>query len=722
MTLLNFCVNQATISQIILYITNQSESIMTTTKPMDKTFNHQAFEEKLTQEWQDAGYFCPQTEDKPYCIMLPPPNVTGHLHMGNGFQLSLMDALIRYHHMKGHSTLWQAGTDHAGIATQMVVETQLKAQNQSKESLGRDAFTEKVWAWKEHAASTIQSQLKRMGAALDWEHECFTLDPAINLAVNQVFVQLYDEGLIYRDKRLVNWDPVLQTAVSDLEVESINKQGQLWHINYPLQDSNQTITIATTRPETMLGDTAVAVHPDDSLYQSLIGKSIILPISQRIIPIIADDSVDPEFGTGAVKITPAHDFNDYDIGKRHNLPMITILEPDGTLNANTPANYQGLSCKEARKLIVEELEQLKVLKHTEPHQHQVPTGDRSGAIIEPMLTDQWFMSMESLAKPAIAAVQNGDIRFTPANWEKTYFQWLDNIQDWCLSRQLWWGHRIPAWYDPDGHAYVGLDEQHVREKYKLDQDIPLKQDDDVLDTWFSSALWPFVTLGWPEKTKRFETFYPTNVLVTGFDIIFFWVARMVMMGLKLTDQVPFKQVYITGLIRDSHGEKMSKSKGNVLDPIDLIQGIDLDTLMQKRTQALMQSQIKQKIEAQTRKEFPHGLDAYGTDALRFTYCALANTSRDINFDVSRLEGYRNFCNKLWNATRYVLLQTEDYQHQGMPNQFSATDQWLLQQRDLVIEQVEKHFEQFRFDLIAKTLYEFTWHSTCHWALEFKPAC
>jgi valyl-tRNA synthetase len=688
------------------------------TDTMDKTFDHASIEASLSQAWQDQGYFCPNNHDNPYCIMLPPPNVTGHLHMGHGFQLTLMDALIRYHHMTGHQTLWQAGTDHAGIATQMVVERQLLAQNQTKESLGREAFTEKVWQWKDHSASTIEGQLKRMGASLDWDNACFTLDENVNHAVNVVFNQLYDEGLIYRDKRLVNWDTTLQTAVSDLEVESVAKPGFLWHINYPVTDSDKHITVATTRPETMLGDTAVAVHPDDSRYSKLIGKTIQLPLTDRQIPIIADEHVDPEFGTGAVKITPAHDFNDYAIGKRHKLPMINILNDDGTLNDQTPKAYQGLTCKQARKKIVEDLENQQALAATEPHQHQVPIGDRSGTVIEPMLTDQWFMAMESLAKPAIDAVKNGDIRFTPANWEKTYFQWLDGIQDWCLSRQLWWGHRIPAWYDDAGTPYVGLDEQHVREKYQLPADTALHQDDDVLDTWFSSALWPFVTLGWPEETPRLQAFYPTDVLVTGFDIIFFWVARMIMMGLKLTNKVPFKQVYVTGLIRDSHGQKMSKSKGNVLDPIDLIQGIKLDPLLEKRAHAMMQPQIKQRIEKQTRQEFPEGIAAYGTDALRFTYCALATHGRDINFDLNRLEGYRNFCNKIWNATRFILMQTENYQYHGMPTQLDNSQKWLLHKRDHVVNTVHKHYQQFRFDLIAQTLYEFTWQHTCDWALEF----
>jgi valyl-tRNA synthetase len=685
---------------------------------MDKTYTPQEIEQRWYQHWEKSGYFAPQGKGSPFCIMLPPPNVTGTLHMGHGFQVSLMDALVRYHRMCGENTLWQAGTDHAGIATQMVVERQLQQTGKTRHDLGRDAFVAKTWEWKEQSDSTIKNQLRRMGASLDWTRERFTLDPDINHAVIHVFVQLYREGLLYRGTRLVNWDPSLRTAVSDLEVVSSEEQGSLWHIRYPLVDSTACLIVATTRPETLLGDAAVAVHPDDARYQALIGKYIQHPLTGRQIPIIADDYVDPTFGTGCVKITPAHDFNDYAVGQRHQLPFINIFTPSADLNENVPEAYRGLERVQARKKVLADLEALQLIEKIQPHTLQIPRADRSGAIIEPYLTEQWYIKAKPLAEPAIAAVKNGEIQFVPENWTKTYFQWLENIEDWCISRQLWWGHRIPAWYDEAGNIYVGESEAQVRAQHQLGDAISLRQDDDVLDTWFSASLWPFVTLGWPEKTPELETFYPTQVLVTGFDILFFWVARMVMMGLKFKGAVPFKTVYITGLIRDSEGQKMSKSKGNVLDPIDLIEGIDLDALTQKRVYGLMQPDKAKKIEAATRRDFPAGIAAFGTDALRFTYCALANTGRDIRFDMARLEGYRNFCNKLWNAARYVLMHTENVVIPTQAPIYSLADRWIRSQLQQTIQNVTQHFADYRFDLLAQTLYEFTWNAYCDWYLEF----
>ena len=686
---------------------------------MEKTYNPQNIEKKWYQTWEQNNCFAPTGNGKPYCIMIPPPNVTGTLHMGHGFQYSLMDALIRYHRMDGDKTLWQVGTDHAGIATQMVVERNLAAENISRHDLGREKFVSKIWEWREHSGGTITKQMRRLGTSVDWERERFTMDEGLSDAVQQVFVQLYDEGLIYRGQRLVNWDPKFLTAISDLEVVSEEEDGFLWHIRYPLVDSDEYLVVATTRPETMLGDAAVAVHPEDSRYQHLIGKYVKLPLTDRTIPIIADDYVEQEFGTGCVKITPAHDFNDNMMGHRHNLPLINIMTPDAKINEHAPITYQGLDRFVARKKIIENLQAQDLLEKIEPHKLKVPRGDRSGDIIEPYLTDQWFVKTQPLAEPAIKAVENGDIQFVPENWNKTYFQWLNNIEDWCISRQLWWGHQIPAWYDAKGHIYVGINEADVRQKHKLNDSIILKQDTDVLDTWFSSALWPFSTLGWPEKTPDLETFYPTSVLVTGFDIIFFWVARMIMMGLKFTGKVPFKDIYITGLIRDSHGQKMSKSKGNVLDPIDLIDGIDLESLVAKRTRGLMQPKMAAKIEKSTRKEFPDGIPAFGTDAVRFTFAALASTGRDIRFDLARLDGYRNFCNKIWNATRYVLMNTED-QDTGIDNgdkAFTLADKWILAKLDQTILQVRKHLDQYRFDLATHTLYEFVWYEYCDWYLE-----
>ncbi len=690
---------------------------------MEKTFNPHKVEQACYQHWEEQGLFKHSGEGDPYCILLPPPNVTGNLHMGHAFQHTIMDALTRYHRMKGDNTLWQVGTDHAGIATQMVVERQLDAKGVSKHDLGREGFLEKVWEWKEESGGNITQQMRRLGTSPDWSREVFTMDENLSKAVQEVFIQLYDEGLIYRGKRLVNWDPVLLTAVSDLEVVNEDEDGFMWHMSYPLSDGTGAIVVATTRPETMLGDSAVAVHPEDDRYKHLIGKTIKLPITEREIPIIADDYVDPEFGTGCVKITPAHDFNDYDMGKRHNLPMHNIFTDEAKINETCPQEYQGLDRFVAREKVVESLKELGLLIEIKPHKLKVPRGDRTGVVIEPYLTDQWYVAVESLAKPAIEAVESGEIKFVPENWNKTYYQWMYNIQDWCISRQLWWGHRIPAWFDTQGNIYVGKDEQDVRTKYSLANDIELKQDNDVLDTWFSSALWPFATMGWPEKTLELDTFVPSSVLVTGFDIIFFWVARMVMMTKKFTGKIPFKEIYITGLIRDENGDKMSKSKGNVLDPIDLIDGIDLESLVTKRTSGMMQPQIAKKIEKTTRKQFEGGIAAYGTDALRFTFVAMASTSRDINFDMNRVEGYRNFCNKIWNATRFVLMNTEDFDtgKNGGELQLSVFDKWIWSRFQDTLKVFEDSISQYRFDVAAQNLYEFTWNQFCDWYLELSKA-
>ena len=728
---------------------------------LDKNYDPHQIEKQWYQRWEEAGWFVPRAADEAgaagtdasYCIMIPPPNVTGSLHMGHGFNNAIMDALIRYHRMNGERTLWQPGTDHAGIATQMVVERQLGAEGKTRHDLGRDAFIDRVWQWKGESGGTITRQLRRLGSSLDWQHERFTMDDGLSKAVREVFVRLFEEGLIYRGKRLVNWDPVLHTAVSDLEVISEEESGHMWDMHYPLTNGTGHMTVSTTRPETMLGDCAVAVNPEDPRYKHLIGELVELPLTGRRIPIIADEHADPEFGTGCVKITPAHDANDHAVWLRHrdenqisDQPhggLINIFTPDAAIRANEPEEgelipsaYVGLDRYEARKRIVADLEAKGLLAGIKDHKLMVPRGDRSGAVIEPYLTDQWYVKMQPLAEPAIAAVEDGRIRFVPDNWKNTYYEWMHNIQDWCISRQIWWGHRIPAWYDAEGNIYVGRSEQEVRNKHGLATDFPLQQDQDVLDTWFSSALWPFSTLGWPEETERLKAFYPTSVLITGFDIIFFWVARMIMMGLKFMDDVPFRDVYIHGLVRDAQGDKMSKSKGNVLDPIDLIDGIELEPLVEKRTQGMMQPHLAEKIAKQTRKEFPDGIPAFGTDALRFTFAALATTGRDIKFDLGRIEGYRNFCNKLWNASRYVLMNVdvgsassredtaETPDHRGRnaaPTdadiELSAADRWIRSRLHETIQTVRNAIDGYRFDLAAQAIYDFTWNNFCDWYLE-----
>jgi valyl-tRNA synthetase len=687
---------------------------------MDKTFQPANIETRWYEEWEAKGYFAPQGGEQAYSIMIPPPNVTGSLHMGHGFQEAIMDALIRYHRMSGYNTLWQVGTDHAGIATQMVVERQLEAQGVSRHDLGREAFVEKVWEWKEQSGGTITRQLRRLGSSLDWSRERFTMDPGLSKAVQEVFIRLYREGLIYRGQRLVNWDPELHTAISDLEVISEEEQGHLWHFNYPLAGGEGHLTVATTRPETMLGDSAVAVHPEDERYAHLIGRMVELPLTGRQIPVIADDYVEQEFGTGCLKITPAHDFNDYEVGKRHGLPMINILDDNAAINDEAPAAYRGMDRFEARQKIVADMDALGLLDKVEDHTLKVPRGDRSGVVIEPYLTNQWYVDAREMAKPAIAAVEDGSIQFVPRQWENTYFAWMRDIQDWCISRQLWWGHRIPAWYDEAGNFYVGDSEEAVRAEHELAQDLLLRQDEDVLDTWFSSALWTFSTLGWPEETEELATFHPSSVLVTGFDIIFFWVARMIMMTLHFRKEVPFHTVYVHGLVRDGEGQKMSKSKGNVIDPIDLIDGIDLEGLVTKRTAGMMQPQLAAKIDKATRRQFPEGIAPYGTDALRFTYYSLASTGRDIKFDIGRIEGFKNFCNKIWNAARYVLMNCENEDCGLAPDaevELSLADRWINSALQQTATEVARSVDNYRLDMASQALYEFIWNEYCDWYLE-----
>ena len=685
---------------------------------MDKTYNPKEIESRIYESWEDSGYFSPSKSGDSFCIVIPPPNVTGTLHMGHAFQDTIMDIIIRYQRMKGNNTLWQVGTDHAGIATQMVVERQLERSGTSRQKLGREAFEKEVWKWKEKSGNTITQQMKRLGASTDWTREKFTMDENLVQGVTRVFIQLYEEGLIYRGKRLVNWDPVLQTALSDLEVVTSEEKGSLWHMKYPIDGLDDYIVVATTRPETMLGDTAVAVHPDDKRYKNLVGKMVNLPLTDRKIPIIADEYVDQEFGTGCLKITPGHDFNDFDIGKKHDLEIISILDQSAKIIQSAPKEYEGLDRFDARRKIVEDIESLGLMQEIEDYTLTIPRGDRSGAILEPLITNQWFLKMEPLAKPAITVVKNGELKFVPENWSKTYFEWLENIQDWCISRQLWWGHRIPAWYDNEGNVYVGENESEVREKNNIKNSIALTQDEDVLDTWFSSALWPFSSLGWPDETYDLKTFYPTNVLVTGFDIIFFWVARMVMMGLKFMKEIPFKEIYIHGLIKDKNGQKMSKSKGNILDPIDLIDGISLEDLLEKRIQGLMQPEMEKRIISDTKKEFPNGIPDFGTDALRFNFAIQASTGRDIRLDLRRVEGYRNFCNKIWNASRFIKMNTNDFELLDINDANGhAIDQWIQSKFAGTIDEIERQFNQYRFDLAATAMYEFVWNDFCDWYIE-----
>lgn len=722
---------------------------------MDKTYQPEKFEKEIYQKWEAKGLFKPNGDvNKPsYSIVIPPPNVTGSLHMGHAFQQTIMDSLIRYHRMKGDNTLWQPGTDHAGIATQMVVERKLLAEEgKTRHDYGRNEFIKRIWQWKEQSGGTITSQMRRLGNSVDWSRERFTMDEGLSKAVLEVFVRLYDEDLIYRGKRLVNWDPKLRTAISDLEVENKDVKGFMWYVRYMLADNVKTkegkdhLLVATTRPETLLGDTAVAVNPKDERFNDLIGKYLILPLVNRRIPIIADEHADMETGTGCVKITPAHDFNDYAVGRRHQLHMINILTEDANIRENAevfdtngiplesaeeafiPESYRNVERFAARKMIVEDLQKANLLDHIEDHNLSQPFGDRGGVPIEPMLTDQWYVRASILGKEALEAVEDGRIKFVPAQYTNMYYSWMRDLQDWCISRQLWWGHRIPAWYDENGKVYVARNEDEVRSKYQLSADVKLTQDEDVLDTWFSSALWTFSTLGWPENTDALKQYHPTSVLVTGFDIIFFWVARMIMMTMHFIkdengkSQVPFHTVYVTGLIRDEEGQKMSKSKGNVLDPLDMIDGIDLESLVKKRTANMMQPQIAEKIAKRTRKQFAEGIKAHGTDALRYTLCALASNGRDINWDMKRLDGYRNFCNKIWNASRFVLMNIGEKKFDTLnKSKLSLADKFIRSKLSKCIQDMHDSINAYRFDQVANTLYEFIWNEYCDWYLEFSKA-
>jgi len=740
---------------------NLTASIQSALKQLENAYDPGEVEQGMYQRWEESGYFQPKyNSDESFSIALPPPNVTGSLHMGHGFNNAIMDSLTRYHRMLGDNTLWQPGTDHAGIATQMVVERRLNAEGIKRTDLTREDFINKVWEWKEESGGNITRQIRRLGSSVDWSRERFTMDEGLSNAVKEVFVRLHDEGLIYRGKRLVNWDPKFQTALSDLEVENHDEKGSLWHFRYyftdksiKTQDGKDYVVVATTRPETLLGDTAVAVNPKDERYTHLVGQTITLPITGRVVPIVADDYVESDFGTGVVKITPAHDFNDYELGRRHNTPLINIFDahahilpemeiyPDLQTREpkleKTPEAYAGVERFDARKQLVEQAQAEGWLDQIEDYQLKAPRGDRSGVIVEPWLTDQWYVAVEQLAKPSIEAVEDGRIEFVPAQYKNMYMAWMNNIEDWCISRQLWWGHRIPAWYDNDDNIYVARDEAEVRSKYNLDDSVELRQDEDVLDTWFSSGLWTFSTLGWGDESqdqKALQTFHPTSVLVTGFDIIFFWVARMIMLTMHFmknedgTPQVPFKTVYVHGLVRDGQGQKMSKSKGNVLDPIDLIDGIDLESLVAKRTSNMMNPKDTAKIEKQTRKEFPEGIPAFGTDALRFTFTSLASTGRDINFDLKRVEGYRNFCNKIWNASRFVLMNCVDKEGNALaidkaPNTqvWELPEQWIISRLNSTIANIKQHFEQYRLDMVSHDIYEFIWNEYCDWYVELAKA-
>ncbi len=693
---------------------------------MDKAYSPAAIETRRYAEWESRGYFAPSGRGPVFSIVIPPPNVTGTLHMGHAFQDTIMDALVRFHRMQGFDTLWQPGTDHAGIATQMVVERQLNAEGLSRLELGREAFVARVWDWKQSSGDTIARQTRRLGASVDWKRDKFTMDPELSRAVTEAFVRLYRQGRIYRGQRLVNWDPVLKTALSDLEVVAEEEAGSLWHLRYPLSDGSGSLSVATTRPETLFGDVAVAVHPLDERYRKLLGRLLRLPLTEREIPVIADEYVDPAFGSGCVKITPAHDFNDYDVAARHGLPLLNIMNPDASLNEAVPAPYRGLDRQVARERVLADLAAKGLIERVEPHKLTVPRGDRSNAVLEPLLTDQWFIGIAPLAEPAVEAVEAGRIRFVPENWSGVYFEWMRKIKDWCISRQLWWGHRIPAWYDDEGRCYVAHDEEEARRLHGLSPAVALRQDEDVLDTWFSSGLWPFSTQGWPRPTAELARYYPTALLVTGFDIIFFWVARMIMMGLALMDDVPFRVVYVHGLIRDHDGQKMSKSKGNVIDPLDIIDGISADALVAKRTSGLMQPQMKPAIERATRKQFPNGIPAFGTDALRLTFASLATQSRDLRFDLAKVEGYRNFCNKLWNAARFVLMNVSEAPSGAPPAEASApgrslADRWIRSRLAAMLRRVTTGFADYRLDTVASALYEFTWNEFCDWYLEMSKA-